>query len=100
MSSDQRLTAEQIAELRRLANRTGGNISTWDEWDRALHLAAPALLAAAEREGRLREALEGLLKPQEEECWFDHHGNCQAHYLGNPCCVAIARAALALEGGH
>ena len=50
-------------------------------------------LAAAQRENeRLRYALEGLV--DDEECRFDHHGNCQTHYLGNPCEMATARAVL------
>lgn len=42
----------------------------------------------------LREALSGILDMLEPECRYDHHGNCQAHYVEKPCRVAEARAAL------
>lgn len=45
----------------------------------------------------LREALEGLI--DEDPCWYDHHGYCQAHFVTNPCEMAIAREALAKHGG-
>ena len=47
-----------------------------------------------------RKALDGLLKPFEDDnCRYDHHGYCQAHFLqeGDECCVKIARGAR--EGG-
>ena len=50
---------------------------------------------------RLRAALRAGLEPQEDDpCWYDHHGPCQAHSLrrndaGEPECeVAMMRAAL------
>ncbi len=54
-----------------------------------------ATLAAAAPE--LLEALEGLV--DDEPCWFDHHGNCQAHGINNPCEMAIARHAIAKAKG-
>lgn len=31
----------------------------------------------------------------EEPCWYDHHGGCQAHgWLDGPCGVAMATALL------
>jgi len=44
---------------------------------------------------RLREALEGLI--DDDPCWYDHHGYCQAHYVTSPCEMAIARQALKPE---
>jgi hypothetical protein len=42
------------------------------------------------------ERLRGLLARNidDEPCWRDHHGYCQAHYLEEDCSVAAARAAL------
>jgi hypothetical protein len=50
--------------------------------------------------GGLREALAALLEVQDEECRFDHDGNCQAHYVEKPCRVAMARAALLAADGR
>lgn len=47
------------------------------------------------------KALDGLLKPFEgDDCRYDHHGYCQAHFLqeADECCVKIARRVL--EGGE
>lgn len=41
---------------------------------------------------QLTMALQGVV--DDEPCWLDHHGYCQTHGLGNPCEMAIARAAL------
>lgn len=30
----------------------------------------------------------------DDECQFDHHGNCQTHYLERTCSVAAARKLL------
>ena len=44
----------------------------------------------------LGEALEGMVTDEEDDpCWVDHHGYCQAHGLNNPCEMAVARTALA-----
>ena len=44
---------------------------------------------------KLREALENLLDPfRNDECYHDHHGYCQAHFLEVDCCVASARAVI------
>jgi hypothetical protein len=78
--------------------------------DRARHLngvlrvAAPALIAelterraAAERDAARIAELEGALTGvvDDEPCWYDHHGYCQAHFVTSPCEMAEARAALA-----
>jgi hypothetical protein len=42
--------------------------------------------------GELACALESLVDPG--PCSFDHHGNCQAHNLDNPCSNAMAIATL------
>ena len=39
--------------------------------------------------GELLAALEALV--DDEECRFDHHGNCQTHALSNPCNMQRAR---------
>ena len=39
---------------------------------------------------RLLEVVEMLV--DDEPCRLDHHGNCQAHNLENPCTTARARA--------
>jgi len=50
---------------------------------------------AADRIERLEVALQNLVDAQgDDECWRDHHGYCQAHYLEEDCCVAEARKAL------
>ena len=43
-------------------------------------------------------ALEGLV--DEEECRYDHHGNCQTHAVNNPCEMEVARKALAKAKGE
>lgn len=48
-----------------------------------------------------RKALRGLLEPfEDDDCRYDHHGYCQAHFLqeGDECCVEIARRVY--EGGR
>jgi len=67
--------------------------------------AAPPLSKLKAENARLkaqlaeaRKALDGLLKPFEgDDCRYDHHGYCQAHFLQevDECCVKIARRALA-----
>lgn len=48
-----------------------------------------------ERVTALRLALRDLLDAiGDGPCRYDHHGNCQAHFLGNPCEVAAARHVL------
>lgn len=117
------LTKEQIEAIRARAARRP---SVWidDDTDLARHYRTdiPALLSALEAqaaelaevrqqyvdanearidaEAQLAEtmtALDGLLKPFEgDDCRYDHHGYCQAHFLqeGNECCVKIARKAI------
>lgn len=45
----------------------------------------------------LVDALEAVLDP--DPCWLDHNGNCQAHFVSNPCEVAAARALIARVRG-
>lgn len=43
----------------------------------------------------LRGVLRGLVTDEKDDpCWYDHHGYCQAHFLGDPCQMSVARAAL------
>lgn len=55
----------------------------------------------ARLKARLAEAMEAidrLLAPFEgEECWRDHHGYCQTHFLEEDCSVNAARCVR--EGG-
>lgn len=64
--------------------------------------AAASRIAALEVQlAEARKALDGLLKPFEgDDCRYDHHGYCQAHFLqeGDECCVKIARRVR--EGGE
>lgn len=48
--------------------------------------------SAADRIVELEAALAGLI--DDEPCWYDHHGYCQAHFITSPCEMAIARTAL------
>jgi hypothetical protein len=53
---------------------------------------------------KLREHLKLILAPQEEDCRFDHNGNCQEHsWFGledENCPVKEARGALKKEGDN
>lgn len=63
-------------------------INEWIEW------LADKLAAVRDEElERLRELIRELHDP--DPCRFDHHGNCQAHDLGNPCAHARAQEILA-----
>lgn len=45
----------------------------------------------------MRKALEAVVTDEKEDpCYYDHHGNCQAHALQpkGECCMELARAAL------
>ena len=52
----------------------------------------------------LYEALDALVEVNDEPCWTDHHGYCQAHYMDNVnaegCRVAKARAVIAKARGE
>jgi hypothetical protein len=93
------LTTELVAELRRLMDRVDcRNVlrPTQDEWNEfalACRLALPSLLDAAEREAKMRKALERLANA------WDYAPYGTAHHI-TTCnqAAAAARAALA-EGG-
>lgn len=52
----------------------------------------PTTRGAVSAEGEL---LAELVEPQTEECRYDHHGYCQAHWLHErPCPVERAKALL------
>ena len=57
-----------------------------------LRQAADRLKALTAENKRLRELLKRNI--DDDPCWLDHHGYCQAHYLEEDCSVAAARAAL------
>ena len=44
---------------------------------------------------RVLIALKRLLEIHCDPCHFDHHGNCQAHFVENPCSIKLAREAVA-----
>ena len=47
---------------------------------------------------RLREALAAVLPTFDGDCYFDHHGDCQAHHadkIDGRCSVVVARETLA-----
>lgn len=46
----------------------------------------------------LLEAAKAALDP--DPCRLDHHGNCQAHHLGNPCEQRLLREAIAKAERH
>ncbi len=60
--------------------------------------AADTIEAQAAEIKRLRELLAQNI--DDEPCWRDHHGYCQAHYLEEDCRVAAARAALGEPTGE
>lgn len=43
----------------------------------------------------LKSIIESLI--DDEPCWKDHHGYCQAHYLSDPCEIDEARKALSMQ---
>jgi len=53
----------------------------------------PPVVSREETIQALLTAAEAVLDP--EPCRYDHHGNCQAHNLGNPCEQAVLREAIA-----
>lgn len=55
--------------------------------------AVNALPKLLEHVAELEAALAGLT--DDEPCFYDHNGNCQAHFVNSPCEMATARAVLA-----
>lgn len=54
-----------------------------------------ALIERLEAENaRLRGLLEEFVDVNDEPCWRDHHGYCQAHFLEESCLVERSRKAL------
>ena len=47
-----------------------------------------------------RDAARALLAAfaDDEECWFDHHGHCQAHDSDQPCVMEQTREHLVVAG--
>ena len=59
------------------------------------HDAADRIEALTAERDRLHVALTRLLEPFEEDpCYYDHHGYCQAHFVEADCCVAYGRGVL------
>ena len=63
-----------------------------DAIDKQREEAADRIEALSAEIERFRELLSRNI--DDEPCWRDHHGYCQAHYLEEDCSVAAARAAL------
>ena len=49
------------------------------------------LASAKELIGKLREVVEAVVEINDDECYFDHHGYCQAHNLEQDCHVKKAK---------
>lgn len=85
---------KQIAEIKNKFNETwAANCSLSTE---NIKLEAK-LQKSKQREAVLLEAVENLLGFFDGECYFDHHGDCQAHGSfgeDHGCDVADARQAL------
>lgn len=70
------------------------------EIDREIKYLCGVVTTLQERNALLVEALEAMLEVEDEECWHDHHGYCQAHNLrcndtNEPeCQVMLAKQAL------
>jgi hypothetical protein len=73
------------AEVERLA-------SVATDFASSLIVAENNLSHVSEENEWLRELLRRNI--DDDPCWLDHHGYCQAHYLEEDCSVAAARAAL------
>lgn len=61
------------------------------------HANAEFIVRAVNAHDELLAACKAALDP--DPCWFDHHGNCQAHALGNPCEQKLLREAIAKAEG-
>ena len=80
----------------------GGPVVTTHKWEADIDIEkgyeVTPLYTSPQPDSRLREALEALLKPFENDpCRLDHHGYCQAHFIEEDCSVAKARKILAQE---
>jgi len=42
-------------------------------------------------------SIRGLVEHEDEPCWYDHHGYCQAHAIDLPCAIAVGRKLIGLE---
>jgi hypothetical protein len=70
-------------------------LGAWEGQPDAAEVAADVELLALRAEvARLRAALRDVLDPLGRECRRDHNGNCQEHFISDPCPVAEAWAAL------
>jgi hypothetical protein len=93
-----------ISEARKIAAEQGLYAKAAQEKQRkeeeyaASQRAAVILQKKKEAAEEMYEALTYLV--DDDPCQFDHHGNCQTHYLGNLCGVAMAKKALAKARGE
>ncbi|MGL4640554.1 MAG: hypothetical protein ACRCVX_12605 [Shewanella sp.] len=105
-----RLEAEQESEasemmakaksLRQGHNPPRGDLYSWSTKEQTTRWRAADTIQSLRAEldrvkadnVALREGLENVLDP--DDCWLDHNGNCQAHFITNPCEAAQARALL------
>lgn len=79
------------------ANRGFAIIATIESQGEGREWVYNGLLVAAAP--KMLDTLRALVALHPDECRFDHHGNCQAHSLGRPCEIAVARLVIARATG-
>lgn len=116
------MTTDQLAEIQQRAviaahdadcdRPCGGDVSTYRPLDRreqaVLDVGLAAVRDAQQRALRAEQALEeaiGILNDltDPDDCWYDHHGYCQAHGWTDtdPACPhRRAKDVSALDGGQ
>ena len=91
-SASGKVGAEQARLERNAADRIEALSAEVEMWKEAIDRVNDRAIALVNENDRLREVLERNI--DDEPCWRDHHGYCQAHYLEYDCRVAAARAVL------
>ena len=72
-----------VERLEELADIAESEVSETHPYTASLMATAMREAAAAlERQGEAVEIMAELTDP--DECWYDHHGYCQAHYWMDP----------------
>ena len=54
----------------------------------------------AERDALCAALARLVTDEQDDPCWYDHHGYCQAHFLEEDCSMAHARKILREAGAQ
>lgn len=73
--------------------KTATTLLEAEKWSRA-HVKSIIVSDLEAERARLKAALARLVKSVGDECFLDHNGNCQTHFIDSPCAMAIARKAL------